>query len=183
MRTSPGRANSTGFWKVMFVLLRAAQQRAKGRRERQSELLTRRAGEESTSWEGFALLGALVLAVLLHGAAAWVVQRAVASGPRIDAERSGKIVVGSRFKDEILRLERAGAGKLTSFNKEFDALCRGEAGNMALSEGASSHDSRKEILETKLRESVMSYGSRDLVAIDTGVSGVPALSGAHSSSA
>ncbi|MGI3777257.1 MAG: CPBP family intramembrane glutamic endopeptidase [Janthinobacterium lividum] len=90
-------AGPPGFWSTVRLLLGAARRRAAGRRRRQRELLGRRTGRQGTGWGGLGALVPVVVAVALNVAAAVVVERAVAGGERVEAERQGWVVVGDWF--------------------------------------------------------------------------------------
>jgi len=89
------------FWKTVRLLLGAARKRAAGRRRRQQELLSNRAGKNSTDWSGLGFALAVLFMCFLSGVAAFVVSTAVESGERLEAELQGKIVVSPPFLDAV----------------------------------------------------------------------------------
>src|SRR3981189_3593142 len=85
------------FWNTVGLLLRASRKRAAGRRKRQRELLSSRAGKNATDWNRLGFAFTTLVMVVLNVAAAFVVRTAVSSGERFEVERQGKIVVSSWF--------------------------------------------------------------------------------------
>ena len=74
-----------GFWATLFVLLRTARLRARGRRSRQQALLHNRTGKWRSGSAGFGFLLTVAIAAGVNGGGAYVVQRAVAAGERVAA--------------------------------------------------------------------------------------------------
>ncbi len=101
MNPGSDQANPTGFWRVFFLLLGTARRRSAGRQKRQQELMRRRSKNPSVNWNGFAVFGGLILTLMIHGAAAYVLSSAVGAGQKIEAERTGKIVVDRWFKTRV----------------------------------------------------------------------------------
>lgn len=90
-----------GFWKTVGLLLRAARARSAGRRQRQKQLLYNKTGKNSPSKPGIlGTLFAVLLGLLIHGSAAFLVYTAVHTAQQYEAESQGKIVIsGSLMRD------------------------------------------------------------------------------------
>jgi membrane protease YdiL (CAAX protease family) len=148
------------FWNTVGLLLRASRKRAAGRRKRQRELLSSRAGKKATDWNRLGFAFTMLVMVFLNVAAAFVVRTAVSSGERFEVERQGKIVVSSWF----LR-----AAKTAELSSEDAAKVNDQAldANDYRSESQEIEDNyggtRAEI-EQKLRDAIRNHGTLDFVA-------------------
>jgi membrane protease YdiL (CAAX protease family) len=123
---------------------------------------------------------------ILNGGAAFIVRIAVDAGERIEAERSGKIVVSQRFLDGIKNAEQALqkslANCVTKSNGQIncwqllklptaDPDFSDEASNIADRYGGKQAD-----IEQKLRDAFRMHGDRDFIAKDDATPGLTALS-------
>lgn len=157
-----------GFWTTVGLLLRAARNRAAGRRKRQRELIELRAGRSSTDWGGLAAVIAVFVMAVLNVLAAFVVRTAVISGQRAETERQGKIVVSPYFFD-LVRVSttdplQKGADTFPAFQYSS------EARNIADRYGGS-----PDAIEQKLRTAVREHGTEDFVTSDVAAPGLTAL--------
>lgn len=177
MNAEPKHAPATGDWKVVFLLLGSARKRAAGRRRRRQELMSRRKAGSSLDLGSLATVGAVCFMMLLHGAAAYIVVRAVKGGQRLAAERSGKIVVDRWFEKTVEASFAAPRSRVEQRNEDerMDDRCHSEAQALARQYGG-----KAEALEARLRAAVRRSGAGELVA-DTDVEkGLDALPDDHS---
>jgi len=162
----PGRSAPT-FWTTLRLLLGVARARSAGRRKRQQELLQNRAGKKSTDWSRFGYVVGIFFMLVLNVLAVFVLKTAVDTGAGLEAERQGKIIVSHVFLNEVRTAEEAAAE--TETEKE-DSLNRidysSEAERLAERYGGTSA-----AIEKKLRNSVDTYGARDLITRDDVSSG------------
>ncbi len=103
---SEGEAAPLGFWATVGLLLSNARKRAAGRRAYQMKLWRHRTGRKGwsiyqTPW---GLILSIVVALLIHLLAAWIVTGVVAGGERVDAEKAGLIAVNDWFIADVHRL-------------------------------------------------------------------------------
>ena len=94
---------TTGFWKTVGLLLRAARCRASARAGRQSELLGRRG---STNWGALGTIFFTIFAAGLHIAVAALLFGVIANSIQVGAEAEGKMMVSRRFIEAIDTVER-----------------------------------------------------------------------------
>lgn len=174
MRDDPGHSTPPGFWSVVGLLLRAARKRALGRQKRQQELFRHRARKSSVDWSRFGLVLGFFFMALIHLAAGYVVYSAVASGKRLEAEHSGKVVVSRSFLKSVQKWEKEAEANLTTLDKVLSPSYRSEARNIERDYGGH----RAEI-EKKLQEAV-NHHRESLVPEDRVSEGFKALPGAHS---
>src|SRR5882672_6118996 len=96
---SGGRSAPLQFWTTLRLLLLTARKRAVGRRAHQMKLWQQRTGRKGwsiyqTPW---GLVFSIAVSLVINSSAASVVTGVVTAGERIDAERTGLIVVDPRF--------------------------------------------------------------------------------------
>lgn len=162
--------NPSGFWETVGLLLAAARQRAHGRRKRQGELLRHRSGRVTTDWDALGLVFTALAMIFVHGIAAFVIQSAVTSGERLDAEEKGKIVVSRYFLDVVNT-----SLPLSTFppDQSDQAIAApyysSEARKTAGSEGA------QQAAERRLRQAIRDHGARDFISADEAAPGISAL--------
>src|SRR5262249_23428506 len=88
------------FWRTVGVLLGAARQRAKGRKERSRQLLQHRAGNSSVSdWGAIGFRLTAIFLAIINVLAAVVLKDAFSSAQRVEAQHQGKVVVSRSFFD------------------------------------------------------------------------------------
>jgi membrane protease YdiL (CAAX protease family) len=164
---------SPGFWRTVWQLLGAAKKRARGRRARQQELLQNRRGNLATNWGGLGFVLAVAFMAVLNGGAAYVVSVAVDAGERIEAERSGKIVVSRSFLDAV-----QGAGE--RFPGTRDAWFPASFYSSEATELSERYGGNKEEIAGKLRTAVVEHGTEDLITRREAEPGLRALpTGGH----
>jgi len=163
-----------GFWKTVGLLLGASRRRSDGRRHRQQQLLNNRSGRDATDWGGLAVVVGLLFMAFLHGAAAFAIISAVNASQTIEVERQGKLVVSSRFRDEVrdqLVASIAASGPSTvsdeSYREEAHHIVEREGGDTAAT-------------ERRLRATVTTSGSRKLIADDDSEPGLAGLASSGS---
>ncbi len=176
-------AGPPGFWRTVRLLLGTARRRAEGRRRRQRELLGRRTGRQGAGWGGLGGVMPVLVAVALSLAAAVVVERAVAAGERVEAERQGWVVVGDWFagqaRAEQDRVARLGLNRFES-DRELQPYYLSEARQIT---GDSGGD--EQAVVARLRDTVRAgradlFLGRDVAApglAGLGWRGLPAMLG------
>ena len=188
-------APAIGFWKTVGLLLRASRRRSSGRQHRQRQLLENKSGKYATNWGGFGDFIAALLMAFLHGAAAFALIAAVKAGQHIDVEQPGKIIVSSSFLDRIKEAEHpaeaqeqeeelpaeeptSGAGSSDDAVDDDDPLAfwySDEARDIAHRYGGDASP-----IEKKLRSTVASSGSSNLISKTAAEPGLSALGTAGS---
>jgi membrane protease YdiL (CAAX protease family) len=103
MNTTRHCPSPPGLFGTVRLLLRSAQRRARGRKQRQNELLRHRSGKLNTgktlNW--FAGSMVLLLAVLVQMIVGLILQGFVERAQEFEVERTGRIVVGSKFLNVV----------------------------------------------------------------------------------
>jgi membrane protease YdiL (CAAX protease family) len=147
---------AVGFWKTVWLLLKASRRRSEGRRGRQRELLNNRSGNSATNWGSLATIIGVVVMAVLHGAAAFAVISAVEAGQRVEIEREGRMVVDSWFASAVALSEAEPASG--DRGAAADENYRREAADIVEREGGD-----ETLVEQRLRATVASSGFRGLV--------------------
>lgn len=159
-----------GFWKTVYLLLKASRQRSEGRRHRQQELLNNRG---ATNWGSLATIFAIGLMAFLHGAAAFAVISGVKAGQQLAVERRGTFIVHSWFLGDVKVLEAA-AGVAPDIARDaresVEKDYHDEAKDIVERSGGKETD-----VEQRLRASVAASGSRNLISRDDAAPGLSAL--------
>jgi membrane protease YdiL (CAAX protease family) len=145
------------FWAAVRLLLGATRKRAAGRRRRQRELLNNRTGKNSTDWGRLGLVFPVLFMAVINVGAAFVVESAVTSSERVEAERSGKIVVSDRFF-----WARADTPKEWRYSSEARQIAEKYGGTQSA-------------IEQRLRETVRDHGTHNLISIDEAAPGITGL--------
>jgi Type II CAAX prenyl endopeptidase Rce1-like len=159
------------FLRTVRLLLRAARTRAAGRRERQQQLLNRRAGKNATNWGGLGFVFTTLLMIFLNVAAAFVVRIAVDSGERITSERQGKIVVSSWFLESAKSAETTSEFSLTPADQALaPSFYSSEARRTAEKYGGT-----PTVIEQNLRDAFRTHGTRDFITKEDASPGLTAL--------
>ncbi len=169
---------ASGYWRTVFLLLRTARRRAVGRQRRQRELMRRRAKKPAADLGGLAILGAVVLALGIHGIAASVVWRAVGAGQRLTVERSGQIVVHAWFKKEVEAALQVNDDDDNTAERELELAYDTEARQLTQEYGGTPR-----VMVERLRAAVRDGGADDLIADADVPHGPAVLEGSRSSSA
>jgi membrane protease YdiL (CAAX protease family) len=156
------------FWSTLWLLLGAARKRAAGRRKRQQELLSNRAGKNATNWGRVGFFFTIVIMLVLNGLAAFVVTLVVDSGQRLEVERQGQIVVSGWFLHAAKTA--IGTSSYTDDSILPSSLYSSEARSLAERFGGN-----QPAIEKKLRESMRSHGTRDFITSDEASPGLSAL--------
>lgn len=175
-----------GFWKSVGLLLQAARRRSEGRRARQRELLHNKARQNQTLMLGsLGILGGVVIALLIHGAAAWLVHTGVDAAQRFEAEQQGRVVVSdSLLRDAGLSESRRAKPGWTARSRE-QAEPRRAVESEAKRE-AEHYGGRQKDIEDRLWKEILENGGTRLVGEDeaqpglsglTGWSGLPQMTG------
>ncbi len=159
-----------GFWKTVALLLRAARVRSLGRRERQRQLLHNKTGKSRRSMlSKLAILGVVLLALFINGAAALLVYMGVQDCQRYAAERQGKIVVESRLLETLSKswpTDRNGAPP--ALRRAVESEARTEADH---------YGGRQEEIEDRLWNEISANGGARLVSEREVAPGLKALAG------
>lgn len=158
-----------GFWRTVRLLLRAARLRAAGRQVRQQQLLQNRKGSGARpALSALAVLSAIFVATLIHGAAVYLVYEAARACQRFEATAQGKVVVSRRLLDQVEAWEGGAARSQDSLRylvtREAERSVREYGGR------------EKEASESLWRE-IMTNRSARLVSESEAAPGVDALSG------
>ena len=174
MNATLAQARSPGLWRTVRLLLGAARKRAAGRQRRQQELMQHRTGKKATvNWGNLGTFFALLLMAALNIGAAFVVYTAVTAGERLEAERTGRIVVDRWFIRNVnhlkyttselwLKTPEADTALAPTYSRQAEDISREYGGNEAS-------------IERKLQASVHAHGSRDFVTSDDVTPGISAL--------
>lgn len=157
-----------GTLRTLRLLLGTARRRAKARRLRQRTLVRQRSPLGGGSSGVFGLLP-ILLAFAANLIAALLITGLVTDGERLDAERHGRIVVGSAFATQAMSLTRvagdpAAAARLMrpDIAREADALAR-------------SAGSDRDATARRLTAMVRQGHAADLVGADRATPGLTAL--------
>jgi membrane protease YdiL (CAAX protease family) len=150
-------SSAPDFCETLWLLLGASWKRAAGRRKRQQELLHNRAGKEGFGWGGLGFCLGIFIMALLNLVAGFAVYEAVISGERLDAERSGKMVVSGWFINSMYGWKTHAYGHPTG-DEEASRLFKSEASNIARDFGGN-----EAAVETKIRNVAQRYGSRGFI--------------------
>jgi membrane protease YdiL (CAAX protease family) len=152
-----------GFARTVLLLLGATRKRSQGRRTRQQQLLQQKSGKSAANWGGLGSIVSVLVMVVLNVLAAFVVNMAVQSGERIQAESKGKIVVSQKF------LEAVGEARLL-YRDQPDAADQylgqkylDEAERIENREGGSA-----KIVAERLRKEVREHGTENLITKSEG---------------
>ena len=155
-----------GFARTLWLLLRAARQRATGRQKRARELMRQRTGRRvRVSWGWLGFVATLFLGTFINGMAAFLLTMAVHAGAQAGPEQSGRIMVSSWFLHAIHRAG-PGAAESAAYNPVFSYEARRQA---RAGQGSASQ------IEAELRASVEAHGSANLVDENRGMWGMRAL--------
>src|ERR1700761_8377642 len=90
--------NPPGFWRTVYILLAASRQRSRGRGRRQQELLSQRSKGNAADWGGIGSIFAVLFMMMVNGFAAGCLIGGVKAAQRVEAERTGKMVVSIEFR-------------------------------------------------------------------------------------
>jgi membrane protease YdiL (CAAX protease family) len=153
------------FWETVRLLLGATRKRSAGRQRRQQELLNQRTGKHSTDWGVLGVVFAVFFMAVINVLAALVVQSAVKSGERLEAEHQGKIVVSQSFFDMV-----NGVANPLADNAVESVDYSSEARRITEKYGGGSS-----IVEQKLRDAVRQNGERNFITEDKAEPGLTAL--------
>jgi membrane protease YdiL (CAAX protease family) len=156
-----------GFWRTVRLLLSATRRRAAGRRKRQQELFRQKARKNAMDWGGLGTAMTVVFMAALNIMAAFALRIAVTSGQRVEAERSGKIVVSRSFFNAVDHLDKDYEGSWRTAVRSLDFSYTSEAGRIAERYGGT-----KTVIEQRLRNAVGRHGTGDLVPEDTASPGL-----------
>lgn len=161
MRTLPT------FWSTLRVLLGAARKRSAGRQQRQQELLYNRSGKNVTDWGGIGFVFAAFFMIALNVVAAFVLRTAITSAQRVEAERTGKIVVSREFIDSIRRVRYPDVvpNAVDYYSPYFSES----------SEIAENYGGSQKAIEQRLREAERTRGYKAFVASEDVAPGFSAL--------
>jgi membrane protease YdiL (CAAX protease family) len=157
-------------WRVVLVLLRIAWKRGLNRRNRQAELLRQRAGKRARNWAGVGFLLSIIALGALNIGAALMLDRAVASGERIEAEAGGVVVVSERFLSFLDGWDKA---REQGKQHRLDELTRSasfEAWMITQDRGGS-----REAITKRLTDEAKAHGSRRFASQDAAAPGLSAL--------
>jgi membrane protease YdiL (CAAX protease family) len=152
------------FWTTVRVLLAAARIRAKGRRQRQQELLRSRSSGSATNWGSLGFALAILVMLLVNVFAAFAVRLAVESAQRFEIEKTGKIVVGRYFLTQLRNKAKDSSSPLLIFSEPDFA---DEAHRISRSDGGS-----EAAIEERLRAAFRLNGTRDFVSRDDAARGI-----------
>ena len=181
-------ATPPGFWKIVWLMLKAARRRSEGRRVRQRQLLQSRSGTRRASF-GFVGVGiSIFFGLLIQGAAAFMIYLGVDTVQRYEAEQRGMIVVsgsllrGVRGWLETERLEAAGsAGSDQATPKPLDrsqapASLKKEIASEAKS-NAQKFGGRQEEIEGRIWNEIVEDNGARLMSERRAEPGIKTLSG------
>jgi membrane protease YdiL (CAAX protease family) len=159
-----------GFWKIVGLLLRAARVRSLGRRERQKQLLQNKTGKRQRSALGWlAIFGAVLVAVLINGAAAMLVSSGVRECQRYAVERQGQIVVSPWLLGSLEKLGAADRSRAPeALRKSIESYAR---------QTAEQYGGRQKEIEDRLWTEIRENGGARFVSEENVALGVKKLSG------
>jgi hypothetical protein len=158
-----------GFRRTVWLLLMAARRRSIGRQKRQRQLLSYRSGGAAANWSGFRSATVIAFTAFVHIAAGLGVIWAVTSAERLDAERTGRVVVNDDFLTRVRDLERFFPDP-RQLDSVLGANYRVEARRISHERGAA-----VTTVEAKLRDAVRRYGTDGLLREDRTASGLRSL--------
>jgi membrane protease YdiL (CAAX protease family) len=159
-----------GFWRTLRLLLGATRRRAAGRRNRQQELFRQKAHKNATDWSGLSFAMGVLFMAALNVMAAIAVRMAVTSGQRVEAERSGKIVVSRRFFNAVEWQDNNYEGRWIRAVRNLESYYPSESKRIADEYGGT-----QAAIEQKLRDAVGRHGTADLIAEDVACPGLTGL--------
>lgn len=151
------------FWETLRLLLGATRKRSAGRQRRQQELLNQRTGN-STDWGVLGVLFAFFFMAVINVIAAFVVESAVKSGERLQAEHKGKIVVSRSFLGIVNGVPDRADDDIdpASYSSEAKRITEKYGG-------------QRTVIEQKLRDAVRQNGKLDFVEEADAEPGLSAL--------
>jgi len=148
------------FWKTVGLLLRAARVRSHGRGRRQQQLLNNKTGKSSRSALGIlGLFGAVIIGLLIHGSAGFLLYIAIHASQRYEAERQGKIVVSNALFESMTQ-------------NDFQHTIKREAEQTAEHYGGKPKD-----IEDRLWSEIRDNHGRNLISEDDAEPGLKHLTG------
>ncbi len=124
-------ARPPGSARVVGLLLVAARRRAAGRRSRARDIIRSQAGQTGTGRLGLGSLLSTIVAIGLTVLSALLVQEAVRAGQRIDATRSGQVLVGEDFMILVRAAQRTTPDQASSWAETDAALWNSYAAEAA----------------------------------------------------
>lgn len=181
-------ATPPGFWKIVWLMLKAARRRSEGRRLRQRQLLQSRTGSRRSAFGFLGPLASVGLGLLIHGAAAFLVYMGVSTAQRYEAEQQGKIVL-SRYLirsvhgwEETLRQENLAAGDNASnaqrpLDREQVASGLKKAVASEAKSNAQRYGGRQEEIENRIWNEILLDGGANLISEKQAAPGLRGLSG------
>lgn len=151
------------FWETLRLLLGATRKRSAGRQRRQQELLNQRTGN-STDWGVLGVLFAFFFMAVINVIAAFVLESAVKSGERLQAEHKGKIVVSRSFLGIVNGVPDRADDDIdpASYSSEAKRITEKYGG-------------QRTVIEQKLRDAVRQNGKLDFVEEADAEPGLSAL--------
>ena len=151
-------ASATGLAATIRLLLAASAQRARGRRARQRELLSNRSDGKAFDWGVLGTMFSILLMAALHSVVAFAIVSAVKPSPGPQLAPQGKIIVSTRFLEEVRSFEsktrdkaQANSGSGPHYRTEAERIARRTGGD-------------PRAIETMLADTIASSGSPGLVA-------------------
>jgi membrane protease YdiL (CAAX protease family) len=108
------------FWTTVRLLLGAARKRAVGRRKRQHQLFSHRAGKKATNWAGLGDFIVALMMILLHVAAAFLIIGTVQGSERAEFLRRDVIVVDGWFVTRVSDAETMPSNRPTNSFRPLD---------------------------------------------------------------
>jgi len=167
---NPPLPDPPGFFRTVWLLLRAARRRSSGRRTRQQELIHERSGGRETNWGALGSIFSVLLMIVLNIVAAYLVSSAVSAAQRAEVIRQGKIVVSRTFLDAVKDAETFYRGWPRIENEVPRIKFYSEARDIAERDGGST-----EAIEQRLRDEVHEHGSENFVLKSQASPGITAL--------
>jgi membrane protease YdiL (CAAX protease family) len=163
------------WWGTLWLLLRNARRRARGRQQRARQLLSARSGRTAPDWSALGYVFSILIFFVMNGFAGAMLIVAVDSGQRAEVERQGKIVVSWGFFTYVSQL--AGrehfyndAGELMNPPDADSRVVAGEAKEIAEKEGGSQAE-----IEARLTNAIRAHGTGDLLPKNWASPGIRAL--------
>lgn len=167
---SGGGPRGLGFWTTVFVLLRAARRRSVNRFEQQRRLLRRRGSAALFGGTSGLWVAALLMAMVNVGGA-FAVRQFVREGGRVDAERTGHVLVAEDFYQAVRNGTADDAPLMSDGRRRRSAFAR---------EALRQADRRSEApsIEARLRETAQQRGVGGFVSENDSTVGMSTLANA-----
>jgi Type II CAAX prenyl endopeptidase Rce1-like len=147
------------FWSTVWLLLRSARRRFRGRRGRQQQLLNQRSGKSAVDWGWFGTALGVLFMIVIQGLAAGTLYFAILTGERLSTEQHGKIVVSQNFLFALKTAESAhvyrGIARQDAVNPK---VYQSEARSISTFQGGA-----KEEIARQLQGSFEVHGTTDFV--------------------